>query len=84
MADVKWIGDSSDIPTNEKFILVKYGNDNGLDRHSAGLTYSVDRKLNPNLLEAHVQTVISEAQTLADFEHIDTVYVTIPEHLAQQ
>jgi len=45
-------------------------------RHAHGL----NRNLNHNLLEA---TVISDAQTLADFEKIDTVYVTIPKQVAQ-
>jgi hypothetical protein len=36
--------------------------------------------LSPNLLEAHVQTVISDAVAMADFEKIDTVYVAIPKN----
>ena len=84
MADVKWIVSESDLPKDRQFVLVKYGKENGLRRHSAGLTYSVDRGLNVNLLEAHLQTVISEAQTLADFEKIDTVYVTVPKKVIHQ
>ena len=83
MANVKWITDSSHIPDDEQYILIRYGKENGLRRHGHGLTYSVDRTLNHNLLEAHVQTVISDARTLANFEKIDTVYVTIPKQVAQ-
>lgn len=62
--------------------LTHVGDENALHRHSGGLTYTVDRKLDHNLLQAHLQTVISEAQSLADFERIDTVYVTIPKQVA--
>ena len=78
MAEVKWIVDTSKIPADGQFVLIGYGRENGLQRHSNGLTYTVDRNLSPNLLEAHVETVISDAVALADFEKIDTVYVTIP------
>ncbi len=82
MSDVKWVANDSDVPSNQKSVVVKYGDENALHRHSGGLTYTVDRNLDRNLLEAHVQTVISEAQSLADFEHIDTVYVAIPKRVA--
>jgi len=78
MAAVKWIPNETSIPKEKKSVLIKYGNENGLHRRPGGLTYSIDRSLTPNLLEAHLQTVISEAQTMADFERIDTVYVTLP------
>jgi hypothetical protein len=78
MAAVKWIANEASIPKEKQFVLIKYGNENGLHRRPGGLTYSIDRSLSPNLLEAHLQTIISEAQTMADFEHIDTVYVTLP------
>ena len=82
MAEVEWIIDTSNIPTDKQFVLINYGRKNGLHRHANGLTYSVDRNLSPNLLEAHVQTVISEAVAMADFEKIDTVYVAIPKKSA--
>jgi hypothetical protein len=39
---------------------------------------TVDRSMQPNLLEAHTETVIGDAQALADQENIDTVFVTVP------
>jgi hypothetical protein len=83
MSDVKWVAKDSKIPSGQKSVLVELGDENALRRHSGGLTYTVDRNLDRNLLEAHVQTVISEAQSLADFERIDTVYVTIPKRVAE-
>ena len=84
MADVRWITSDSDLPTDRQYVLIAHGEDNGLLRHSAGLTYSIDRGLNANLLEAHLQTVISKAQTLADFEKIDTVYISVPNKVIHQ
>ena len=78
MAETKWLAEGAHPPVGPKFVLIEYGNSNGLHRHAHGLTYSVDRNVNPNLLEAHIETVLSEAQTLADFEKIDTVYINIP------
>lgn len=82
MSDVKWVAQNSKIPTGQKSVLVEFGDENALHRHSGGLTYTVDRNLDHNLLEAHLDTVISEAQSLADFERIETVYVTIPKRVA--
>jgi hypothetical protein len=76
MSDVRWT------PVNQSFQRVQslhwLSMERNTHRHSSNLTCSVDRGLNANLLEAHLQTVISEAQTLADFEKIDIVYVTVP------
>ena len=80
MADVRWITSDADLPTDRQYVLIAYGEDNGLLRHSAGLTYSIDRGLNARV-SAHLQTVISEAQTLADFEKIDTVYISVPNNV---
>jgi hypothetical protein len=78
MAQTKWLPKGSQPPLGPKFVLVEYGSQNGLQRHGRGLTFSVNRNLEPNLLEAHIETVLSEAQSLADFENIATIYVTIP------
>jgi hypothetical protein len=42
MSDVKWVTDASKIPGNQKSVLVEYGDENALHRHSGGLTYTVD------------------------------------------
>jgi hypothetical protein len=78
MAQTKWLDDGGQPPVGPNFVLIEYGSSNGLHRHARGLTFSVDRNVSPNLLEAHIEAVLSEAQTLADFEKIDTVYVSIP------
>jgi hypothetical protein len=78
MAETKWLAEGVHPPVGPRFVLIEYGSSNALRRHARGLTFSVDRNVSPNLLEAHVETVISEAQALADFENIDTVYVGIP------
>jgi hypothetical protein len=78
MAETKWLAAGVHPPAGPRFVLIEYGSSNGLRRHARGLTFSVDRNASPNLLEAHIETVLSEAQALADFEKIDTVYVGIP------
>ena len=78
MAEVKYVSSPQDIPATEKYILVKYGKKNGLERHSRGLTVTVDSSQEPNLREAHTATAIGEAQAMADQESINTVFVCIP------
>ena len=78
MAETKWLAEGAHPPVGPKFVLIEYGGSNRLHRHPRGLTFAVDRNMSPNVLEAHIQTVLAEAQSLADFEQIETVYVTIP------
>ena len=67
MAEVKYVSSPQDVPATEKYILVKYGKTNGLERHSRGLTVTVDRSQEPNLREAHTVTAIGEAQGVTSF-----------------
>lgn len=78
MAQVRYVSSPAEIPAGEKYILVEYGKTNALQRHSRGLTVTVDETQEPNLREAHTATAIGEAQAMADQEHINTVFVSIP------
>ena len=78
MAEVKYVSSPQDVPATGKYILVEYGKKNGLQRHSRGLTVTVDSSQEPNLREAHTVTAIGEAQAMADQEDINTVFVCIP------
>ena len=42
MADLRWITSDADLPTDRQYVLIAYGENNGLLLHSAGLTYSID------------------------------------------
>jgi transposase len=64
-----------------RHVLVELGSENRLRRHSRGLTITVDRSLPGNLLEAHTETAIGEAQAMADQEQIDTVFIALPTRL---
>jgi hypothetical protein len=79
MARIQYISAASDIPENSTYVLVELGSENRLSRHSRGLTITIDRSLPSNLLEAHTETVIGEAQAMADQERIDTVFIALPE-----
>jgi hypothetical protein len=78
MAEVRYVSSPKDVPADGKYVLVEYGKKNGLQRHSRGLTVTVDSSQEPNLREAHTVTAIGEAQTMADQENINTVFVSIP------
>jgi hypothetical protein len=78
MATVKYVSSPAEIPGEINYVLVKLDKANGLQRHSRGLTVTIDRFQEPNLREAHTATVIGEAQVMADQEHIDTVFVCVP------
>ena len=78
MAKVQYVSSSAELPTDRQYILVEYGDENRLVRHGRGITMTVDRSMPVNLLEAHAETVIGDAQSMADQENIDTVYVTVP------
>jgi hypothetical protein len=41
MAEVKYISSPTEIPAGPKYVLVKYGNENGNARHTRGLTITV-------------------------------------------
>lgn len=78
MANVKHIASIKDIPPDGKYVLVEFGEQDGITRHERGLTVSVHRADDGNLREAHAETAIGDAQAAADREGIDTVFVTIP------
>jgi hypothetical protein len=78
MAKVQYVSSSADLPSEGKYVLVEYGDENRLRRHGRGLTMTVDKSMDANLLEAHTETVIGDAQAVADQEHIETVFVTAP------
>ena len=73
MAKIQYLSPGSDLPSGEPYILVEYGDENRLFKHGRGFTMTVDRSMEANLLEAHTETVIGEAQAMADQEKIDTV-----------
>ena len=78
MAKVQHVSSNADLPLSGPYVLVELGDTNGLFRHSRGITVTIDRSMDSNLLEAHTETAIGEAQAMADQENIDIVFVTAP------
>jgi len=78
MAKIQYLSSSAALPSGGRYVLVEYGDENRLFSHSRGITVTVDRSMDANLLEAHTETAIGEAQAMADQEHIDTVFVAVP------
>ena len=78
MANIQYVASSAELPTGKQYIMVEYGDENRLVRHSRGITMTIDGSMPANLLEAHTETVIGDAQAIAVQEDIDTVFVTVP------
>jgi hypothetical protein len=77
MAKIQYVSSTADLPSAQ-YVLVEYGDENRLVRHDRGITMTIDRSMEANLLEAHTETVIGEAQAVADQENIETVFVATP------
>jgi hypothetical protein len=77
MAKIQYVSSPADLPS-VPYVLVEYGDENRLLRHSRGITMTIDRSMEANLLEAHTETVIGGAQAVADQENTETVFVTAP------
>jgi hypothetical protein len=75
MAFIQRISSVSEIPAGRKHVLVTVGDKNQLTRQGENLIVTVDRAMPDNLFEARVETAISDAEQLADQEHVDTVFV---------
>jgi len=65
MAKIQYLSSSADLPSGGRYVLVEYGDENRLFSHSRGITVTVDRSMDANLLEAHTETAIGEAQAIA-------------------
>ena len=75
MATIQRISsDATPTPTG-RHVLVRLGDKDALEREGENVVYIVNRNMPHNLLEAHVQRIISDAQLMAEQEKIDVVFV---------
>jgi hypothetical protein len=77
MATVQRIPSGSKPPSSGRYVLVRLGDKDELTRDGQSLVYTVSHRMPHNLFEAHVQRVISDAELMADQEHIETVFVSV-------
>jgi hypothetical protein len=75
MADVKHIAALGQIPADQPYVLVMYGEENGHSRHSRRMTITVVRNPAADLDELGFSQAVESAKSIAENEHVSTVYV---------
>jgi hypothetical protein len=75
MATIQQISPDARPPSTERYVLVRLGDSDGLERQGESFVYTISRKTPRNLFEAHVQRMISDGELLADQERIEVVLV---------
>lgn len=83
MATIQQISPDATPPSTGPHILLRMGDGEGLERQGDSFVYTIDREMPRNLLEAHVQRIISDAELLADQEKIDKVFVCFDPQLGE-
>jgi hypothetical protein len=75
MATIQRISPEATPPSTGRYVLMRLGDSDGLERQGDSFVYTISRQMPRNLFEAHVQRMISDAELLADQEKIDVVFV---------
>lgn len=75
MATIQQISLDATPPSTGRHILLRLGDGDEFERQGDNFVYTINRKMPRNLLEAHVQRILSDAELLADQEKIDKVLV---------
>ncbi|MGH6679509.1 MAG: hypothetical protein ACREDL_11425 [Bradyrhizobium sp.] len=83
MATIQQISPDTTPPSTGRHILVRLGDGDGLERQGDSFVYTISREMPRNLLEAHVQRIISDAELLADQEKIEKVFVCFDPQLRE-
>jgi hypothetical protein len=65
----------AEIPTGQKYVLVKYGKGNKVTRHSRGLTMEVDEQLPDDFRTLQFANEIENARQIATEERIGNVII---------
>ena len=76
MATIQQISPDVAPPSTGRYVLMRLGDGDALERQGESFVYTISRKMPGNLFEAHLQRMISDAELLADQEKIDVVLVT--------
>jgi len=83
MATIQQISPEATPPATERYVLVRLGDSDGLERQGESFVYTISRQMSRNLFEAHVQRMISDAELLAEQERIDTVFLCFDPQLGE-
>lgn len=83
MATIQQISPGATPPSTDRYVLVRLGERDGLERKGESFVYTIGRQTPHNLFEAHVQRMISDAELLADQERIETVFLSFNPQLSE-
>jgi hypothetical protein len=79
MPRVKYIKSPSEIPAEQKHVLVMYGEKYAETRHAAGLTIAVARQRSKTVSELSFLTAVHTAKKIAKREGISDIFVCAAE-----
>ena len=74
MSKVKFISSPTEIPAEQTFILVKYGEESGQTRSSLGLTITVVRNQSKTVSDLSFLANIHTAKEIAKREKISNIF----------
>jgi hypothetical protein len=74
MPKVKYIASLAEIPADQKYVLVKYGEESGQERQLLGLTITVARQQSNTISELSFLTAVHTAKGIAKKEGLSEVY----------
>ena len=74
MPKVKYIASTTEIPADQKYVLVKFGEEYGQAIQSLGLTITVARQQSKTMSELSFLTAVHTAKGIAKQEGISEVF----------
>lgn len=74
MAKVKYITSTAEIPPDQKYVLVEYGDQYGQTKHELGFTITVARQQSKSVSELSFLTAIHTAKGVAKTEGISEIF----------
>ena len=75
MPKVKYIASPTEIPADQKYVLVKYGEEYGQTRQPLGLTITVARQQSKTVSELSFLTAVHTAKGIAKQDGVSDVFV---------
>jgi hypothetical protein len=74
MPKVKYIASPTDMPADQRYVLVKYGEEYGQTREPLGFTITVARQQSNSISELSFLTAVHTAKGIAKKEGISEVF----------
>ena len=74
MAKLKYIGSPKELPTDQNYVLVEYGEEYAQTRHPLGVTITVARQQSKTVSELSFLTAVHTAKGIAKLEVMPEVF----------